>query len=287
VKPVAIGARAHAVLVRAGGVARVLARQRAATFLTAGGEIAWLAGASAPMHPRAILTAAPVVPADEVLLDVGGLRPWQPAPLALHPASAARLARGWQELAARVDTLGRPAGFGGLLAGAPLGFPLDRARPAAEALARACARDDAAGAGEAALALLGLGGGLTPSGDDFVGGALFVRALLGRARLVDPEPWRRAAAAVVAAAATRTHPVSVALLTDLAGGLGWAPLHDLLEALTSGTPPNGAAARLVALGHTSGWDLLAGVGAGLGALPAPFASRETAAGQEERRDADR
>jgi hypothetical protein len=42
----------------------------------------------------------------------------------------------------------------------------------------------------------------------------------------------------------------------------------MIAALASGAGPaaEAAARRLVRLGHTSGWDVLAGVGAGLGAL---------------------
>jgi hypothetical protein len=73
---------------------------------------------------------------------------------------------------------------------------------------------------------------------------------------------------VVAAAPGRTHPISAALLGDLAAGRSWAPLHELVAALAAGTPraAGAAARRLVALGHSSGWDMLAGVGAGLGAF---------------------
>ena len=66
---------------------------------------------------------------------------------------------------------------------------------------------------------------------------------------------------------SRTHPVSAALLGDLAGGMGWAPLHDLVAALADENVrlADGPAQRLVRLGHSSGWDLLAGFAAGLGA----------------------
>jgi hypothetical protein len=269
VRPMAMGATAHAALVRTRGVARVLARLSASTYLVAGEEIVWLGRVGAALHPRAILAAvARDREADEMMIDVGAVTPWRPAALALDPDTAAALADGWATLAAGATALGAPAGFGALLVGAPLAFPLDGARGAAAVLARACASDDAAGATDAALALLGLGAGLTPSGDDFVGGAFFARALLATARLADPEGWRRAAVAVVAAAPAFTHPISVALVADLVAGLGWAPMHDLVAALAARAPRAAAEAarRLVKLGHTSGWDLLAGVGAGLGAL---------------------
>lgn len=265
----AIGTIAEAALRRSGGLARVVACVGASTYLTAGDDIVWLGGTRAPLHPRAILTElSPRLTVAEVEIDHGSLVPWQPA--APCRASAERLAGGWRGLATTLTALGAPRGFGALLVGAPLAFPLDGAREAARALAIACAGDDARAAVEAALALLGRGNGLTPSGDDYVGGALFARHLLaddGRST----RAWRRAARSLVAAAPARTHPISVTLLGDLAAGLGWAPLHALAAALAAGRPESAgeAAGALTRLGHTSGWDLLAGFGAGLGVAGNP------------------
>ena len=124
---------------------------------------------------------------------------------------------------------------------------------------------------EAATALLGLGPGLTPSGDDYVGGAFFARARVagGDARA----HWARAAAAVRAHAPGRTHPISAALLGDLLDGDGPAPLHDLVGALARGAPVAAALAaarRLVRLGHSSGWDMLAGFIGGISGIPSEF-----------------
>jgi Protein of unknown function (DUF2877) len=262
----AIGEIAHAALGRSGGQARVLARLSASTYLTVGDEIVWLGAVGSELHPRAILAAA-APPGDEeiVRLDSGALTPWQPPALSLERAGAQRLVVGWRRLAAAA-ALGPVGGFGVLVTGGALAFPLDGARDVAAALADACARDDAAAGAEAAMALLGLGGGLTPSGDDFVGGALFARGLLGAARCADAAAWRRAGEAVCRAARARTHPISATLLGDLVAGRGWASLHELVAALAAGATTQAAAAarRLVRLGHTSGWDLLAGLGAGLG-----------------------
>jgi hypothetical protein len=269
VKAVAVGGLAQAALIRTGGRARVLARLGASVYLTAGDDIVWLGPAGATLHPRAILAAtAPDPRAAEIEVGVAGLAPWQPALPALDARTTAVLLDGWRRLAAALGALGAPGGFGALLAGRPPGFPLQGAEAAARALAAACARDDAAAAGDAALTLLGLGGGLTPSGDDYAGGALFARHLLAMAGRADAPAWRRTARAVLAAAPARTHPISAALLGDLAAGLGWAPLHDLVAALAGEAPADAleAARRLVRLGHTSGWDLLAGLGAGLGTL---------------------
>ncbi len=146
----------------------------------------------------------------------------------------------------------------------PLAFPLDGAGARADTLARACAADDPARSAEAATALLGLGPGLTPAGDDFTGGAFFARALLARAGIVDAAAWQAGASAVRTAAARLTHPIGAALLGDLLAGEGWAPLHDLAAALARDDEPAAldAAGRLTRLGHSSGWDLLAGFVAG-------------------------
>jgi hypothetical protein len=61
--------------------------------------------------------------------------------------------------------------------------------------------------------------------------------------------------------------VSATLLGDLLEGYGHAPLHELAGALArrAGDGALDAAGRLVRLGHTSGWDMLAGFIAGAGA----------------------
>ena len=260
---------AHSALRQSGGAARVLARLSASTYLRAGGHIVWLGHAEAPLHPRAILAAGPHGhEPDDIGVDSSGLVPWRPTTPRLDSTAAERLATSWRHLAAGIGAIGAPRGFGALIAGGPLVFPLASVRAPAAALARACARDDAAAAADAALELLGLGGGLTPSGDDYVGGALFARHLLAAGGLADRTAWRRAAATVLTAARTRTHPISLTLVGDLADGLGWAPLHELVHALAAGTPAGAAARRLSSLGHTSGWDVLAGLGAGLGELAA-------------------
>jgi Protein of unknown function (DUF2877) len=267
VRPIAIGASAHAALGSAGGVARVLARLTASTYLTAGDQITWLGAATVPLHPRAILVAdAPIVRTDELQVLTEGLSPWHPCTPRLDVTTAGALIGSWGRLLGDVARLGMPAGFGVRLAGRTPGWPLTAAAATADTLASACARDDPADATAAAVALLGVGGGLTPSGDDFVGGTLFARRLLAEAGLVDSAAWRHTAHTILAAAPSRTHAISVALLGDLAAGLGWAPLHDLVAALVAGASDtaDAAARRLVRLGHTSGWDLLAGLGVGLG-----------------------
>jgi hypothetical protein len=103
--------------------------------------------------------------------------------------------------------------------------------------------------------LIGLGPGLTPSGDDVLGGFLVALALVGRIALRD-RLWR----AVHSAIAERTTEISCAHLAAAAEGQGGAPLHSALSAIMRGASAGieGACVALGRVGHTSGWDALAG-----------------------------
>jgi hypothetical protein len=265
VRLAAIGWRARAALGATGGAARVLASLTASTYLDAGGVLLWMGRADSPRHPRAALTnAALPAPNSSLTLDFAGLEPWRPRQAAARDAiSLRRGALGLLDALGRREVTGtRPVGLGVLLEGQPLPFPLARAADAVRVMADACQRDDASAAFAAGDRLLGLGPGLTPSGDDFVGGVLFARHMLQPA---DPG-WSGAAAELVERARTRTHPVSAALLTDLARGEGHEPLHDVVDALAHGDALDRASrpvAQLARLGHSSGWDLLTGVLVGL------------------------
>jgi uncharacterized protein DUF2877 len=267
----AIGWKAHTALRGAAGSATVLAPLSTSVYLRAAGEIVWLGPHGGPLHPRAILCRelgpTPHAAGDTLHLDAGGLRPWRAIELRLDARAAATVAERCRELVAGVARIGCPQGLGALLSGARPAFPLQDGADAARALARACVADAPEDAGHAALGLLGLGLGLTPSGDDYVGAAFFAQALLAPSR-AGAARWHRAAALIAAAAVASTHPVSAALLGDLLEGYGHAPLHELAGALAAGPMDLAvdSARRLVRLGHSSGWDMLAGFAAGCGAL---------------------
>ena len=268
---VALGWRAAALLSRPHAVARVLVPLSASIYIVVDGEMLWLGGPADVMHPRAILLSEPpdsagLAAGDAVSLPRRGVSAWRPDPLLAHGDAAGALRWGALRLATSAAGLGDPKGFGAWLADGILPFPLTAARKSADALAEACAADEATVAADAALALLGLGAGLTPSGDDFVGGAFFARATLAQLGGSDRASWRQAAAGVRDSARAATHPISAALLGDLLDGHGWSPLHDLAGALAADDAPaaTNAARRLIRLGHSSGWDLLAGFVAGCG-----------------------
>jgi Protein of unknown function (DUF2877) len=103
--------------------------------------------------------------------------------------------------------------------------------------------------------LLGLGPGLTPSGDDYLGGLLVALSLVGRSAVRD-HLWQALHPLTIG----RTTAISRAHLAAAAEGLGSAALHHALGAILSGATEKIAAAcaGLAKVGHTSGWDALAG-----------------------------
>jgi hypothetical protein len=130
------------------------------------------------------------------------------------------------------------------------------AREAAQALREGWAGDlERLQAGAAGLA--GLGGGLTPAGDDFLTGAMLW------AWLAHPTP-ARLCRALAEAAVHRTTTLSAAFLRAAARGECSAPWHALLAALSEGLGAEGearitaAVQEILARGATSGADSLAG-----------------------------
>ncbi|MGW1993928.1 DUF2877 domain-containing protein [Embleya sp. NPDC001921] len=119
----------------------------------------------------------------------------------------------------------------------------------------------------AALRLIGLGPGLTPSGDDALCGFLLALRLLAP----DPAGGRYASALgarVAAHAPGRTTDLSAALLGHAVRGDGCAQLIDLIGAVGRDTDVIPCLRHLLTVGHTSGADLAHGVLAGAEAADA-------------------
>jgi len=256
-----IGERARAALARSGGLAVPLTGFADAPYLEADGEIIWVGARLPARHPRAVLTST--APRRGVALRFGALpaRGWAPRRAAASAAPGRARNTAHAMLRALVRT-GAPRGFGRLLAGAPAPFPLDLAQARVDALAEAYRCGDPEPVFRASLPLLGTGAGLTPSGDDLAGAALFGRCLVGQR----DRAWSALAARLSREAASRSHAISAALFADLARGRSFAPLHALGAALEHGArgAALAAARRLVVLGHSSGWDMLTGFMLGMG-----------------------
>jgi hypothetical protein len=96
--------------------------------------------------------------------------------------------------------------------------------------------------------LLGMGPGLTPSGDDFIGAMLITLHHMGQI-----ETKAQLAKRVIHLTAKCTNPISAQHLYAAIGGMGSDALHRVLADEPS------ALNALISIGHTSGWDALAGV----------------------------
>ncbi len=146
----------------------------------------------------------------------------------------------------------------------PAGFPPGLAGPAASRAASAIDTLSSEIVAEAGLSvpaaasvstLLGMGPGLTPSGDDFLGGMMIALHALGlTARVAELSD------VISGCAHARTNPISAAHLGAAAQGAGAEPLHQAINHLLAGRDRRLATSyrQLDLIGHTSGKDALAG-----------------------------
>lgn len=112
--------------------------------------------------------------------------------------------------------------------------------------------------------LIGLGEGLTPSGDDFLGGMLFcVHHLCTVYPFLPILPDK---GDFIEAVGKRTNLISCSFLKDHARGHALEPLAQFFTAMLTGQPFTDvyrSLSRLTCLGHSTGWDLLTGALTGL------------------------
>jgi hypothetical protein len=134
------------------------------------------------------------------------------------------------------------------------------ARPA-ELLMAGLTAGDRAGVGEAAIQLAGLGGGVTPSGDDYLQGA--IHALWAKQSEVRA---RRMGDAIISQATPLTNAISGEWLRSAARGEAGEDWHLLVEAIATNHEVEEIAIQLLRRGHTSGADAMAGFLATLSAL---------------------
>ena len=245
-----LGRFAQAVL--ASGVARVIAVfERSAYVETPAGLACIGAVGNGPLNADCGSLSPGLTVGDTLSVDTGAASIWHPLPA--PPWNAKTIAQSLRSLreAAR-DRL--PAeGFGYLIDPA-------RERPAT-VLALIRWLSSPQGAPDGAAGLVGLGPGLTPSGDDLIGGALCALHAAGRDRIT-----ARLAGWALPLARSRTNRISYAHLACAAEGECAEAVNDAIVAIIAGEPAD--LARINALGHTSGWDALAGATLALGALSA-------------------
>jgi hypothetical protein len=277
----------------AGQRGKVLVAVNHATYLlTEEGELVWLATTESPKHRRCIQWPAPLprlavdstftIRGQSIDLESGTKLNFRASHVWETPALPVGDVIGIEQLpellfAACESFLARetPVGVGAFIRpvlqiakkqDSSTGFQPENiltmtAWPIVERIARACLSNDFAGVLKHADALIGLGEGLTPSGDDFLGGLFFARYLLSCSfphlsylEFFNLPEW-------IDANQPRTNPISFVLLKDNAAGHALDPLIRFGIALLTNQPivsTISAASDLIKVGHSTGWSLLTG-----------------------------
>jgi hypothetical protein len=291
-----VGAEAWRLLNSPGFCGTVLAVTSNTVYLQGdAGEVFWLQKGSLPMHRRCVRAPFPTLSfepgrrfsvqksclrvGEQAAVDLAHAARWSPNSIkAGEEVSLVRLRDRIRQLLATLPELGNPAGFGQAL---PVisAIGMDRPVPPCETdahvkgainsianVAKGCLANDLTRAIQKSREFIGLGRGLTPSGDDFVGALFFA---LRRLQKVYPEEvlWDgETMSDFIAWAANKTNPISHTLLSDLAFGEGPEPLHELFNAVVSGKDLKtvwSGLGRLIEIGSTSGWDMLTGFMTGM------------------------
>jgi hypothetical protein len=260
-------------------------------LLTEADELFWITTGDALMHRRCAKITSPLpgleagarfqVQNHLLTVDPGfafeiGNPPLWISPRAIHVLDAASLFDFIRSIFFQLD-FSQAGGFGNFmpqilrlfqnespLSSAERNDPILRfSQPLVLSIARASLERRPSTLPEAADKLIGLGAGLTPSGDDFLGGFLFATHHL---RAEYPRFDFTNYNLQIEAFRSRTHPISFALLKDHASGYSLEPLHQIVNGILGGESfekISPSVLQLTQIGHSTGWDLLTGLLVGL------------------------
>lgn len=243
--------------------------ERVINLQAAGGELFAIGAAGVDDAPSTVvadgpLAASGVAPGDPVVADhdsiaipgrvelaLAGARAWR-AVLPAYPAHDARLRRNLSVVREALAWHSRPSAF------SALGRELDRLLAhRRDLLCSALAAGDRDATCRHGRAMLGLGHGLTPSGDDFLAGLMVTLHLRGGPAVALRDVGLR----IVDGADRRTNAISVAMLRAASHGRARERVIVLLRELVAGDPQGVATAlaRVLAIGSTSGGDMAGGI----------------------------
>jgi len=285
-------------LLKSGSKGRILAVFSNAVYLdSVYDELLWLVTENFPMHRRGIQIpgALPRVPADstfsvrgqhlilgtDIDLDLSLASIWvSPRPNLDKLLPFEELPDRFRTVSCLFDGYPSPTGFGWILSEITkitIGNSMQAALrdyspslkytwPALNEIFLACIANDFPRILRTAEDLIGLGEGLTPSGDDFIGGLLFSSFTMQEIysqyqgfTLLDVELF-------VDNSRNQTNLISYTMLKDLATGHASDTLHHFINAVLTDQPLESIhylGLEMVRIGHSTGWDLLTGVWTGM------------------------
>ena len=260
-------------------------------------QVMWLVTENIPMHRRAIQIPGglPRVLVDssfsvrerhlllgyDIDFDLSTASKWVlPRPNLDQILPMERLQDRLRTVSSLFDDFPTPKGFGKFLleieriaSGNPFpvaftdyGPALKYAWPMLDEIVRACMVNDCPQILKIAEDLIGLGEGLTPSGDDFIGGLLFANFMLQQ---IYPQYQGISLSDVELSldnSKNQTNLISYTILEDLAAGHAAEVLHHFINAVLTNTHLESIyylGLELVRIGHSTGWDLLSGVWTGM------------------------
>lgn len=257
---------------------------KAIYLLTDADELFWIATDATPMHRRCAQTLSPLpglvagspfhvqdqrlVVSPDFIFDIDLSSAWS-EPYLNSLADIAELPSRIHSFFSYLD-LSQAKGFGNFI---PQIFSLStanftdpvlcHAQPLVLEIASACREHQPDRIPSLAEKLIGLGAGLTPSGDDFLGGMFFA---LHQLQAAYPESSFAVYSIPLEPYHSQTHLISFTLLNDLTHGHAVAPLHHIVNSLLSGDSFETVEpyfSQLTRIGHSTGWDLLTGLLVGL------------------------
>ena len=281
-----------------GSYGRVLAAFTNAIYLiNTQDDLYWLAAESTPMHQRGIhlVDLLPRVAIDSsftvidqhlrlgsnIVLDISQASIWgAPHPFPGDNLPIYDLSEHLDTIFSLFDNLPPPKGFGIFIPeilrftqNQPASHSLpsltamsEFAWPVIQEISKACLEHDFFQIVEYAGELIGLGEGLTPSGDDFVGGLLFCLMTLRHIYTPFHDVGVSDLTPFLERTKPRTNVISFTMLKDHAAGHGSETLHKFINALLTGQCLESTyqlGMELTQIGHSTGWDLLAGVLTGM------------------------
>jgi Protein of unknown function (DUF2877) len=261
-------------------------------------ELCWLIAKSVPMHQRGIEVAASLprmkpgsryqITSHTLEIDPGRDLDLHHCPIWKPPDVSSTCLVALPESTSSIrNFIGRllaqhqPTGFGNFIASilqltVHQNFIPDanlykgifgKAWSAVQRMIQASMVNDQCGTLDNASYLIGFGEGLTPSGDDFIGGFFYSRWLLSN---FYPQYFDGDQICTYSDFIARSKPltnlISYTILKDNSEGHTVEPLHLLANGLLQGEKENRLirhAERLIFLGHSTGWDLLTGFFAGI------------------------